>query len=86
MSNLMEKRMSNKHVEPDPDEENMSSLIPECKKTSPRELKNHKKMVMRGNMDGSYQRHQKNTIHGSFCCYNYVLMSYFYVLEYIFSS
>ncbi|KAG5065901.1 hypothetical protein JHK86_009632 [Glycine max] len=63
MSNLMEKRMSNKHVEPDPDKENMSSLIPECKKTSPRELKNHKKMVMRGNMDGSYQRHQKNTIH-----------------------
>ena len=65
MSNLMEKRMSNKHVNLDLDKENMSSLIP-GKNTSPRESKNHKKMVMGGNRDGSDQRHKKNTNCGSF--------------------
>ena len=44
--------------------ENASNLITERKNTSPRESKNHKKMVMGGNRDGSDQRHQKNTIGG----------------------
>jgi len=56
--------MSNKHVKPDLEKKNMSSLITECKNTSPRESKNHKKMVMGGNRDGSDQRHQKNTNRG----------------------